>query len=150
VLLRLVKRLRRPGIIYCATTREVDGVHLLLRKFDIPAEKYHGKMTATDRNRSQARFMKRGRRNVMVATSAFGLGIDKPDIRYVLHHQSPASLEQYVQEAGRAGRDGRKSNCILLLDPSDRAIHEALQQRSRVRPDQLLCVQLAKIFSNQV
>jgi len=81
--------------------------------------------------------MQRGRRAVMVATSAFGLGIDKPDIRYVLHFQAPASLEQYVQEAGRAGRDDRKANCILLHDPTDRAIHEALLQRSRVRPDQL-------------
>ena len=73
----------------------------------------------------------------MVATSAFGLGIDKPDIRYIVHYPSPASLEQYVQEAGRAGRDGQKANCILLYDEDDRAIHEALLQKSRVRPDQL-------------
>ena len=81
--------------------------------------------------------MKPGRRTVMVATSAFGLGIDKPDIRYVVHQQSPASLEQYVQEAGRAGRDGAKANCILLHDSSDRTVHEALLSRSRLRPDQL-------------
>jgi ATP-dependent DNA helicase RecQ len=82
-------------------------------------------------------YMKTGRRTVMVATSAFGLGIDKPDIRYIVHYQSPASLEQYVQEAGRAGRDGQKANCILLFDDDDRSIHEALLQKSRVRPDQL-------------
>ena len=81
--------------------------------------------------------MKAGRRTVMVATSAFGLGIDKPDIRYILHHQAPASLEQYIQEAGRAGRDGRRADCILLHDPDDRTIHEALLSKSRVRPDQL-------------
>ena len=81
--------------------------------------------------------MKRGRRLVMVATSAFGLGIDKPDIRYVVHFQTPASIEQYVQEAGRAGRDGRLSHCILLHHDEERQIHEFLQAQSRVRPPQL-------------
>jgi ATP-dependent DNA helicase RecQ len=136
-LLRLTQRLRRPGIVYCATTREVDAVYALLRRFKITAHRYHGRMTASQRNAEQEAYMRPRRRSVMVATSAFGLGIDKPDIRYVLHYQSPASLEQYVQEAGRAGRDGRRSNCILLYDASDRAIHEALLARSRVRPDQL-------------
>jgi ATP-dependent DNA helicase RecQ len=136
-LLRLVRRLRRPGIVYCATRREVDTVYALLRRFGIPGHRYHGAMNATDRNAEQKRFMRTRHRSVMAATSAFGLGIDKPDIRYILHYQSPASLEQYVQEAGRSGRDGRKANCILLEDPSDRKIHEALLARSRVRPDQL-------------
>jgi ATP-dependent DNA helicase RecQ len=94
-------------------------------------------MAAKDRNREQELFMKRGRRTIMVATSAFGLGIDKPDIRYIIHYQAPASLEQYVQEAGRAGRDGRRAHCILLFDPKDRETHEVLQQGSRIRPDQL-------------
>ena len=94
-------------------------------------------MASGDRVKQQEMYMKPGRRTVMVATSAFGLGIDKPDIRYVVHQQSPASLEQYVQEAGRAGRDGAKANCILLHDSSDRDVHEALLSRSRLRPDQL-------------
>jgi ATP-dependent DNA helicase RecQ len=136
-LVRLAKRLRRPGIVYCATTREVEAVYGLLRRFGIPVDRYHGRMTAKDRNAAQERFMRSGRKAVMIATSAFGLGIDKPDVRFVLHYQSPASLEQYVQEAGRSGRDGRKANCILLHDPDDRSIHEALLLRSRVRPDQL-------------
>jgi ATP-dependent DNA helicase RecQ len=135
--LRLLQRLRRPGIVYCATKREVDGVYAILRRFNIPAHRYHGGMTAAEREVEQERYMRRGRRTVMAATSAFGLGIDKPDIRFVLHFQAPASLEQYVQEAGRAGRDGGRANCILLHDGSDRAIHEALLLRSRVRPDQL-------------
>jgi len=136
-LIRLVQRLLRPGIVYCATTREVDEVYGLLVRFGIPAHRYHGKMTARERNSEQERFMHPGRRTVMVATSAFGLGIDKPDVRFVLHAQSPASLEQYVQEAGRAGRDGRRAHAILLHGDEDRAVHEALLARSRVRPDQL-------------
>jgi ATP-dependent DNA helicase RecQ len=137
-LLRLARRLRRPGIIYCSTRGEVDAVYALLMRFGIPSHRYHGGMTGLERETEQEAFMKTGeRRTVMVATSAFGLGIDKADIRFVMHFQSPASLEQYVQEAGRGGRDGRKANCILLYDGSDRAIHEGLLARSRVRPDQL-------------
>jgi ATP-dependent DNA helicase RecQ len=134
---RFVKRLRRPGIVYCATTKAVDDLYGALRLLRMPVHHYHGRMTAKDRNAEQALYMKHGRRTIMVATSAFGLGIDKPDIRYIVHYQSPASLEQYVQEAGRAGRDGRRSDCVLLYDPKDRDIHEALLQTSRVRPDQL-------------
>ena len=144
-LARLALRVRRPGIIYCSTTRDVDEVFTVLQRFGVPSYRYHGKMSGTERRKSQEGFMTRGRRTVMVATNAFGLGIDKPDIRYVMHYQSPASLEQYVQEAGRAGRDGRRANCIMLFAAGDRAIHEALLARSRVRPEQLY--KLAKALS---
>jgi ATP-dependent DNA helicase RecQ len=136
-LVRLALRVRRPGIIYCSTTREVDELYAVLQRFGVPSHRYHGKMSASERNKSQEAFMQRGRRTVMVATNAFGLGIDKSDIRYVMHYHAPASLEQYVQEAGRSGRDGRRANCILLYSPEDRDIHEALLSRSRVRPEQL-------------
>jgi ATP-dependent DNA helicase RecQ len=136
-LLRLAFRVRRPGIIYCSTTREVDELYAILQRFGVPSHRYHGKMSSAERRKNQDGFMRRGRRTVMVATSAFGLGIDKPDIRYVLHFHAPGSLEQYVQEAGRGGRDGRRANCILLYAPEDRKIHEALLSKSRVRPEQL-------------
>lgn len=75
--------------------------------------------------------MNPSRRLVMVATTAFGMGIDKPNIRYILHYQAPGSLEQYVQEIGRAGRDGRPAHCILLFDPADLEVHEHLQAQGR-------------------
>jgi ATP-dependent DNA helicase RecQ len=136
-LVRLARRLRRPGLVYCSTTRAVDELRGLLERFGVPTHGYHGRMTAAQRMAEQGAYLAPHRRTVMVATSAFGLGIDKPDIRYVLHYQSPASLEQYVQEAGRAGRDGRRAQCILLHGTEDRAVHEALHAKSRVRPEQL-------------
>jgi ATP-dependent DNA helicase RecQ len=75
--------------------------------------------------------MKPSRRLIMVATSAFGIGIDKPNIRYILHYQAPGFLEQYVQEIGRAGRDGHPAHCILLFDPADLEIQEHLQSLTR-------------------
>jgi ATP-dependent DNA helicase RecQ len=134
---RILRRLQRPGIVYCATTKAVDEIYTALRRARIPCARYHGRMRKADREAEQKNFMHKGRRLVMVATSAFGMGIDKPDIRYIMHYQVPASPEQYVQEAGRAGRDGRTSQCILLFDPADLAIQEYLQARSRPNAAQL-------------
>ncbi|MFP6623116.1 MAG: RecQ family ATP-dependent DNA helicase [Myxococcota bacterium] len=143
---RLMLRLRRPGIVYCSTTKDVDAVYGALKEMGIPVNRYHGGMNGSERKSEQEQMMKPGQRRVMVATSAFGLGIDKRDFRYVLHFQTPASLEQYVQEAGRAGRDGRRSHCILLHHEMDRDIHEFLLSQSRVNPIQLFQVAKALAF----
>ena len=124
VLGKLIQRLRRPGIVYCATVRAVDDLYVALRHGKIPVERYNGKMTTEEREKAQASFMAQGRKVVMLATNAFGLGIDKPDIRYIIHYQMPGSPEAYVQEAGRAGRDGKPARCVLLFQPDDIAIQE--------------------------
>ncbi|MFW5878302.1 MAG: RecQ family ATP-dependent DNA helicase, partial [Myxococcota bacterium] len=137
---RLLKRMQRPGIVYCATTVEVDNIWLALNKARIPAARYHGKMKTEERNAAQRRYMKPSKRLVMVATSAFGMGIDKPNIRYILHYQAPGSLEQYVQEAGRAGRDGLPSHCIFLFDEADLKVQDHLQKQGRANARQLMRV----------
>jgi ATP-dependent DNA helicase RecQ len=124
ILGKLIQRLRRPGIVYCATVRAVDDLYVALRHGKIPVEHYNGKMTTDEREKAQAAFMASGRKVVMIATNAFGLGIDKPDIRYIIHYQMPGSPEAYVQEAGRAGRDGKPARCVLLFQPDDIAIQE--------------------------
>jgi ATP-dependent DNA helicase RecQ len=128
---RRIRTLHRPGIIYCATTTAVDQLAGALKRTRIPIVQYHGKMRAADREAAQRQFMKPSRRLIMVATSAFGMGIDKPNIRYIVHYHAPGSLEQYVQEVGRAGRDGRPAHCILLFDAADLDIQERLQALSR-------------------
>jgi ATP-dependent DNA helicase RecQ len=128
---RRIRGLRRPGIIYCATTTAVDQLAGALERARIPVVRYHGKMRAADRAAAQRRFMQPDRRLIMVATSAFGMGIDKPNIRYIVHYQAPGSLEQYVQEIGRAGRDGRPAHCIFLFDAADLEIQQRLQALSR-------------------
>ena len=134
---RLIRKLPRPGIIYCATTKAVDEIFGALTRAQVPCARYHGGMTNSERAAAQRRYMKGGGRLVMVATSAFGMGIDKPDIRYILHYQAPGSLEQYVQEAGRAGRDGKPSDCILLFDAADLEIQTFLQRTGRPNTGQL-------------
>jgi len=109
------------GIIYAATVRAVEELTESLANKGIVAEGYHGRLSIKLRTDIQDRFM-RGDLKVIVATNAFGLGIDKPDIRFVVHFQMPGSLEAFYQEFGRAGRDGKPADCTLLYDPEDRKL----------------------------
>jgi ATP-dependent DNA helicase RecQ len=122
-LVTLLKKLPRPGIVYCATVKKVEDLHESLTRWGIPVAKYHGRMNKNERDSEQDRFMA-GKDVVMVATNAFGLGVDKADIRNVLHYHVPGSLESYAQEAGRGGRDGKPARCVLLFSPDDVAIQE--------------------------
>jgi len=110
------------GIVYCATVKAATEVHARLCESGEKASLYHGRLGAHARMQAQEAFMN-GSTRVMVATNAFGMGIDKPDIRFVVHYQMPASLEAYYQEAGRAGRDGAVAACTLLYDHADRKLH---------------------------
>jgi ATP-dependent DNA helicase RecQ len=120
-LLAAIRRMTGATIVYAATIRHVDELMDLFRQEGVPAVSYHGRMRASDRAEAQDAFMS-GRTALIVATNAFGMGIDRPDIRAVVHYDLPASLEVYSQESGRAGRDGLPAECILLFQPSDRRL----------------------------
>ena len=111
------------GLVYTATVKAAEDVHGALRAAGIDAVLYHGKLGAGERHARQEAFMA-GAARVMVATNAFGLGVDKADTRFVVHYQMPAGLDAYYQESGRAGRDGDVADCTLLFLRSDKAVQQ--------------------------
>ena len=122
------------GIIYCATRKDVDRVYENLTRAGIKAGYYHGGLNDEVRREMQNAYAD-DKLQVMVATNAFGMGIDKSNVRYVLHYQMPRNMESYYQEAGRAGRDGSPAECILLYSGQDVQVHKYLIEQSIETPE---------------
>ncbi len=131
-----------PGesvVIYCATRKQVDLVCSMLRNAGHLVGTYHGGLGDTRRNEVQESFMA-GDVPVLIATNAFGMGVDKSDVRAIIHYNVPGSVEAYYQEAGRAGRDGKPAHCVLLFGANDRSIHEFFIDLSFPMPDVVMGV----------
>ena len=122
------------GIIYCATRKDVDRVYENLTRAGVKVGHYHGGLSDEVRREMQNAYAD-DKLQVMVATNAFGMGIDKSNVRYVLHYQMPRNMESYYQEAGRAGRDGAPAECILLYSGQDVQVHKYLIEQSIETPE---------------
>ena len=133
-ILRLEGNGAGAAIVYCARCSECDRVAQTLQNEGVMAEAYHGKKSTAGRNWVQERWMKNQVRAV-VATNAFGMGVDKPDVRWVFHHTMPGSMEAYVQETGRAGRDGEAARCIMYYKEADRRWQHCLLAKSEGASD---------------
>ena len=128
------ERRQKCGIVYCATRRAVEEVTERLADKGFAVTRYHAGLSEEERRRNQEDFLY-DRKTVMVATNAFGMGIDKSNVSYVIHYNMPKNIESYYQEAGRAGRDGSQAECILLFGQKDVQINRYLIENSDPNPD---------------
>ncbi|MCR4902582.1 MAG: DNA helicase RecQ [Butyrivibrio sp.] len=139
------KHAGQSGIIYCATRKNVDQLYLFLLKQGIDVLRYHAGLSGEERKQNQEEFIY-DNKSVIVATNAFGMGIDKSNVRYVIHYNMPQSLENYYQEAGRAGRDMEEAECILLYSGQDVMINkfllESKEENTDLEPAEILSLRI--------